>query len=293
MRTKCSVFVFALALILAGSSSGAVAPNGIVVLLTDFGSDSIYVGALKGAMYSKYPEVRVDSLTNAVPAFDVVAGAYMLAEVCAEFPPGTTFCCVVDPGVGTPRKRIAVETKSGHRFVAPDNGLLTLAAEQLGVAEIRELTNKGLWRQGEESHTFHGRDVFGPVAAAVACGVPMAEVGPKLDTLLKLDLPVARVEDNAVHGEVVRSDVYGNLVTNIRPGHMAQIGVKLGDRIEVTVGGAEFTAPMKSAYGEVPEGSRLVVVQSTGAIECATNMRRLADEIAEGPGAAVTMRKAE
>ena len=177
MRSRRTLCVLTL---LAALPGWAAAPNGLVVLLTDFGADAVYVGALKGAMYTKFPEIRIDAISNSVPPFDVVAGAHMLAEAANEFPLGTTFCCVVDPGVGTDRKRIVLETKTGHCFVGPDNGLLSLVAHRYGLAELREIANPKLFRQGEMSQTFHGRDVFGPVAAARAGGVARGEVGPEL-----------------------------------------------------------------------------------------------------------------
>jgi len=277
--------------LLVAMSCWAAAPNGLVVLLTDFGADSVYVGALKGAMYTKFPEARIDAISNSVPPFDIVAGAYMLAEAANEFPPGTTFCCVVDPGVGTDRKQIVLETKTGHCFVGPDNGLLSLVAQRYGLAELREIANRKLFREGETSQTFHGRDVFGPVAAALARGVALAEVGPELKDLVRLDVPEARVEDGAIHGTVIRSDVYGNLVTNVTREDLEAVGVGLNDMAQVTVGAAGFTAPLKSAYGDVPEGVKLLIVQSTGLVECAVNMGSLTEAIKEGPGAAVAIRK--
>ncbi len=279
--------------LLCTAALAQAAPNGLVVLLTDFGADSIYVGAIKGSMLTKQPGVRFDVLTNSVPAFDVVSGAYILAEAAPEFPAGTTFCCVVDPGVGTARKRIVVETKSGHYFVGPDNGLLSLVADALGVAAIHELANRSLWRAGEVSQTFQGRDVFGPSAAAIAMGVPLDEVGPKLDGMVKLDVGVAEVNDGAVVGSVIRIDVYGNLVTNIRPADLEEIGLKSGDMIRVDIAGQPYSAPWSSAYADVSEGNRLVIVQSAGAVELATNMRSLAEELGVTSGAPVTLRKAK
>ncbi|HNR33305.1 MAG TPA: SAM-dependent chlorinase/fluorinase, partial [Candidatus Hydrogenedentes bacterium] len=144
------------------------APVGRVVLCTDYGVDSVYVGILKGVIYDKFPDARVDSLTNAIPPFDIEAGARILAEGCAVYPPGTVFCCVVDPGVGTSRKGVVLETDTGQVFVAPDNGLLTLVAERDGVRALHEIANAAIWREGALSSTFHGRDIFGPVAATIA-----------------------------------------------------------------------------------------------------------------------------
>lgn len=294
MKPKRRILPFALALTALSvlPAFGQVAPNGLVILFTDYGADSIYVGALKGAIYSAFPQARIDTITHSVPAFDVLSGACMLAEAAKEFPAGTTFCCVVDPGVGTPRKRIVLETRNGLRFVAPDNGLLTLVADQFGVAAMREATNTALWRPGEVSNTFQGRDIFGPVAAALARGVPLADVGPELAALVRLDIQPPRIEDGVVHGVVTRADPYGNLVTNITPDMLAQLGLKLHDTALVTIGKSEFRAPLKPTYAAVPPGTRLLVVQSSGYVECAVNLGSLAEEIGEGAHAPVTIRQA-
>jgi hypothetical protein len=201
------------------------------------------------------------------------------------------FCCVVDPGVGTSRKRIVLETKSGHVFVAPDNGLLTLAARRLETAQIREIANTKLWRGGEVSHTFHGRDVFGPVSASLARGVPLTEIGPALDSMVTLDIPEPRIENGKILGAIIRSDPYGNLIANIASEHLSKIGMTLGDTADVQVGAAKFSAPWVGAYGDVPEGARLIVVQSSGYIEFAANMRNLAEDIGQGLHAPVTISK--
>jgi S-adenosylmethionine hydrolase len=266
-------------------------PNGLVILHTDYGNDSLYVGILRGSIYSKFVDARIDTLTNSVPSFDIVAGAYLLAEACKEYPTGTTFCCVVDPGVGTPRKCIVLKTKRGQYFVAPDNGLLHEVAQRYGMEELREATNTALWREGINSSTFHGRDIFGPVSASLASGVPMKDVGPVLKKMVELDVPGTRVEDGVVHGTVVRSDPYGNLITNLSRSNLEQIGLKRGDRVKVQIGKQTYTAPLASTYSDVPEGERLVLIQSVGLVECAINQGSLKDVLGEGLHAEVTMRK--
>lgn len=291
MRTRgvlCCLLV-----VLSVSCGAAAAPNGLIVLLTDYGADSIYVGELKGAIYTKFPAARIDAISNSVPPFDILCGAYMLAEACKEFPAGTTFCCVVDPGVGTARRCIVLQTKSGHLFVGPDNGLLSLSAEELGVATIRTAANTDLWRTGVVSRTFHGRDIFGPVAAAVAQGVSLAEIGPEIKDLVTAPVRRVRVEGDTVYGAVIRSDTYGNLVTNLSPKHLAGLGLNLHDTIEVAIGTKRFTAPWESTYSDVPEGRKVILVQSMGRVECAINMGNLAEELGEGLHAQVTFRKAE
>jgi len=281
--------IAAAAILLA--AGGGAQPNGMVILLTDYGADSIYIGVLKGAIYTKFPEAKVDSITNSIPAFDIVAGAYILAEACREFPAGTTFCCIVDPGVGTSRKCIVLETKTGQRFVAPDNGLLSLVAKRDGVIRLREASNRALWRAGIKSSTFHGRDIFGPVAAALARGVPIEEVGPELPEMVQLTISGSRIENGVAYGSVVRVDSYGNLITSITAGDLDALGAKPGDPMKITVGETAFTAPYVSAYADVAEGEKLLLIQSMGLVECAVNKGNLADSLGAVLHADVTIRK--
>lgn len=266
-------------------------PNGLVILLTDYGSDSVYVGLIKGAIYASNPEAKVDSITNASPPFDIQAGAYLLEEGCVTFPKGTVFCVIVDPGVGTHRKPIVLATKNGYYFVGPDNGIMTLVARRFGIAEIRECTNDKLWR-GDVSTTFHGRDIFGPVAGALSRGTALSNVGPRLDAMVVLDLPKSHIENGAVVGAVIRTDVYGNLVTNIRRDDLEALGIERGGRVDVVIGDDHFTAPYVGTYGDVPQGERLVLIQSAGFVELAANMSSLAESVKEGLNAKVTLAKA-
>lgn len=288
---RAPLLVLALAAALAVPAQEPFKPNGSVILLTDYGSDSVYVGILKGAIYSKFGGARIDAITNAVPPFDIVSGAYLLAEAAGEFPKGTVFTCIVDPGVGTARKSIAVETMNGYCFVGPDNGLMSLAAQRFGIRQIRELTNKKFWRADTISTVFHGRDIYGPVSASIAGGVPIEDVGTPLDRLVELDLPRSRVENGKAHGVIIRTDPYGNMVSNITAPDLDAIGARQGDPIKVQIGAAAFSAPFMRTYAEVPEGERLVVLQSSGFVEFAINKASLTDAIREGNGAAVTIER--
>lgn len=290
MRQK-PLIVFLLILTLTPVAFAA-SPNGLVILLTDYGGDSIYTGVLKGAIYSKNPEARVDAISNSVPSFDILAGAYLLVEACKVFPQGTTFCCVVDPGVGTDRKGIVLETKSGQYFVGPDNGLLALVAERYGVADLREIANPVLWREGVQSTTFHGRDIFGPVSASLAMGAAMSDVGPPLEKMTPLDSPQSSVSEGIATGVVIRADNYGNLVTNITRADLEALGIEKGTQIEVHIGDGVFTAPFVNTYADVPEGARLVLVQSIGLIELAINKGSLSEVLGAGLHAEVRLRKA-
>jgi len=277
MRQQCVRRVLLAAAVLIGMGSGACAePNGMVVLLTDYGTDSIYVGILKGAIYTKWPQARVETLTNSVPSFDIEAGGALLAEACREWPAGTTFCCVVDPGVGTDRRAVALETGAGQFFVAPDNGLLTAVMARDGVQQAREATNRQYWREGVVSSTFHGRDVFGPVSASVAQGTPLRKLGSPAKDLVTLAIPAPGVKGSEALGRVRRIDPYGNVVTDITEAMLAELGVELGDRLAVSIGDYAYEAPFEKTYASVPEGEVLVLLQSTGVMECAVNLGSLA-----------------
>ena len=295
MRRPYLLSVFRLALFcaaaLSASAQDAFKPNGLVILMTDYGTDSIYMGIIKGAIYAKFPNAHVDDLTNAVPPFDIVAGAYLLVEAAGEYPKGTVFITIVDPGVGTSRKPIVMETNNGYCFVGPDNGLMTLVAEKFGVKQVRELANKELWRAETTSTVFHGRDIFGPVGASLANGVPVEKAGPVLNDYVKLDLKRSQVKDGTALGTVMRTDPYGNIVTNITTADLEKLGIKQGDPVDVTIGKSSWTAPYKRTYAEVPEGQRIVVVQSSEFVECAINKGSLTEAIHEGFGAAVSVHK--
>lgn len=255
----------------------ALQPNGVVALLTDYGADSLYVGMLRGAIAAKRIDVRTVDLTHSVPAYDILTGAFMLAEGCSAFPEGTVFCAVVDPGVGTDRRVLVLRTRKNQVFVAPDNGLLTVVAERDGVAEAREGVNRDLWSDAE-SHTFHGRDIFGPLAAALAAGAPVASAGPDLPGFLRFEIPQARIRDGEIEGVVLRSDPYGNLVTNIPATLLAEADVRPDARLRVALGEETFEVPFKTTYSDVPAGERLALVQSAGFLELAVNLGSLAAE---------------
>lgn len=279
---------------LATAFAAQSAPNGRVVLCTDYGVDSIYVGILKGVIYDRFADARVDSLTNAIPPYDIESGARILAEGCLVYPAGTVFCCVVDPGVGTSRRGIALETEKGQYFVGPDNGLLALVTQRDGIRALHAIENAALWRDGALSSTFHGRDVFGPVAAALASGVPLTEVGPACRDMVKLELPEPIITRDEARGRVFRVDDYGNLITDI-PGEALVRGLNLkrGEVLSVAVGAASFEAPFVRTYADVPVGSRLVLIQSMGYIELAVNKGNLAQDAGEGVHADIVIRRAQ
>ena len=272
---------FAVFLVMAAFSSQAVAvPNGMVALVTDYGADSIYAGILQGVIYGHFRDATVVSVTHSVPAFDIVAGAHAVAEAAEMFPSGTVFCAVVDPGVGGERRSIAVQADNGSYLVGPDNGLLAIAAERLGVTEVRELTNRLYWREDAPSHTFHGRDVYGPVAAHLAGGAHFADLGPIVDSLQDLDFYEPEARDDAIHGHVLRVDTYGNAITTITRELLLEIGAwpSSARQLSIELAGERLEIAFERTYSDVEPGEPLALIQSMGFLEIAINQGHFAEE---------------
>ena len=254
--------------------------NGLIIMITDFGFKDFYVGAMKGAMYKVFPQATIDEISHGISKFDIKEGAYTLAKAAPEFPTGTVFVGVIDPGVGTHRKPIAMKTKNGNYFVAPDNGLLTLIGGSMGIVEVREITNSNVMRQDVQSSTFHGRDIFGPAAAHLARGYEFEDIGPVLKEYVQLPITFAKVVDDAIVGQIDVIDEYGNVITNIRPDLFKELEIQRGQTIEV-----EFSHQRSvlckyvKAYGDVPVGSGVGLFGSGGVFEVAINQGNLAKQL--------------
>ena len=227
----------------------------LVTLLTDFGTADTYVGQVRGVILGLAPEVRLVDLTHAVPPHDVAAGAFLLWSGVEAFPAGTVHLAVVDPGVGSARRAIALATARGDRLVGPDNGLLLPAAERLGgVSQAVELSNPSYWRP-TPTRTFHGRDIFGPVAAHLALGVPLEDLGGPITDLINT---AAWPPPDGLKGQVIHVDTYGNLVTNIPAS-------ALPPRFHARVG--EHRARSAAFYAEAQPGELIVLPGSAGLLE--------------------------
>jgi S-adenosylmethionine hydrolase len=236
--------------------------SGIVALLTDYGLQDPYVGVMKGALLSVNPEARIVDLTHEVPPQDVREGARVLAAARGYFPDGTLFVAVVDPGVGSDRAIVGVETDR-QIFLAPDNGLLGFLGDSVQrIVRINESKHflKPL------STTFHGRDILAPVAGQLSRGVDLAQFGPPLEQLTRLDAsePV-RSSDGGVQGEVVSIDRFGNLITNI-PAAMLPDAPELRIRI-----GRKVLRKLSRSYADARKGELLALVGSTGHLEISVN----------------------
>lgn len=244
-----------------GGSGGLCRPahkSSFVTLLTDFGTDSPYVGVMKGVLLSRCPHANLVDLSHEIPAQDVMHAAYYLREVVAWYPAGTIHVVVVDPGVGTERLPICVEI-NGQFIVCPDNGVWTLI-EATTEPVVRVLSNRE-HQLVEISHTFHGRDIFAPGAAALAKGVSPEEFGPRLEQWQRLSVPMVRREQEVIHGEVVFVDHFGNLITNIA----AEVA---GEVKSIRVGG-ERIKQMVTSYGRAVSGELIALISSSGYLEIA------------------------
>jgi len=257
----------------------------VIALLTDFGTSDPYAGAMKGAILSVCPEATVVDVLHEVPAHDVAAGALALDAAHPYFPKGAVFVVVIDPGVGTARRAIAAEA-GGRTFVAPDNGVLTLVLAAHEAARVHAIENERLFRR-PVSPVFHGRDVFGPVAAHLARGLPLEGIGPKVEDPVRLAFPSPTRRGDGWEGAVLAVDRFGNMVTNLTA---SQLGPLLDDRAAMEVVVGRTTVPVVLTYGEAPEGALCALVGSSGRLEVAANRARASDRLGTGSGTPVRVR---
>jgi S-adenosylmethionine hydrolase len=236
----------------------------IVTLTTDFGTSDWFVGTMTGVVLNINPRACVVNVTHEIPAGDIRDAAFVLAASCRYFPKNTVHVAVVDPGVGGPRKAVAVRT-TDYFFVGPDNGVLSFALAQEKIKTIRLLENEALFLQNV-GRTFHGRDIFAPVAAYLSRGLSIERVGPPAKTVVELDWPAPRRRRDTIEGEIVRLDRFGNAITNIPPGMIGQGGIAA-----VVVGKGSISCPLKPFYQAVAVGKPVAVVGSHGYIELAVN----------------------
>jgi S-adenosylmethionine hydrolase len=249
---------------------------GWISLTTDYGLSDGFVAAVHGVIARHAPAVRVIDVTHDVHPGDVARGAAVLAQIAPHLP-ACVHLAVVDPGVGTRRRRVALSTPSGL-LVGPDNGLLPPAADALGgITGAVELTNAD-WHNRSISATFHGRDVFAPVAARLALGLPLAHAGSPVDPagLVRLPPPTVRVGDGYVEAEVLTVDRFGNVQLAATPEALSGLGV------ELDVGG--LRAVRGATFGEVPRGALVVFADSAGRAAVAINGGRAVVALSVEPG---------
>lgn len=261
--------------------AAATAQNKIVVFQTDFGLKDGAVSAMKGVSMNVDSSLKLFDLTHEIPAYNIWEAAYRLEQTVTYWPSGTVFVSVVDPGVGTSRKSVVLKTNSGHFIVTPDNGTLTLIAQSLGIAEVREIDEAVNRRKdSEKSYTFHGRDVYAYTAARLASGkITYEQVGKELPKqVVSIAYQKATLENNVLKGTIAILDVqYGNIWTNIPSELFKQLNAKVGDKLTVTVYHNKQkvytgTMPYCTTFGSVPEGRPLLYLNSLMQVALALNM---------------------
>ena len=252
-----------------------------VVFQSDFGLKDGAVSAMKGVALSVDRNLNLYDLTHEIPAYDTWEAAYRLYQVAELWPPGTVFVSIVDPGVGTERRSIVMRSKTGHYFVTPDNGTLTLIAESLGIDAIREIdeaTNRRI--ESETSYTFHGRDVYAYTAARLAAGIILFdEVGKRItDSLVRIPYQKSIFEKDSIKGTIPVLDIqYGNVWTNIHDTLFKKLNIQYGERVEVEILYKDSvmyqdSLPYVETFGKVEEGKTLSYMNSLMNFSLAINM---------------------
>jgi S-adenosylmethionine hydrolase len=263
------------------SSRGA---RPIITLTTDFGAESPYVAAIKGAILSINPQASIVDVSHSVPPQDIRQGAWVLDEVLPTFPRGTIHVAVVDPGVGTSREIVCATFDEQH-CIAPDNGLLSRLALRSRPTRIVAVSDARWWRS-PVSNTFHGRDIMAPVAAHLSLGVKPAELGPPRDSLVELDWAEVRVLPGKIQGSVRSVDTFGNLITDITRDALA--AAPRDERLRIDCD-EHHTFGLFETYGDQPEMTLMALVGSSGYLELAIVGDSAALMLGIGIGAPVTL----
>ena len=267
--------------------SRVVTTPSCLTFLTDFGLEDGFVAACHGVAARIAPSVRVIDITHLVPPGDVRRGAAVLAQTVPSMPPAV-HVAVVDPGVGTTRRAVAIQAGDAI-LVGPDNGLLSWAANALGgVPSAFVLTNSQLWNK-PVSPTFHGRDIFMPVAAHLATGTELAQAGTQIDVadLVTLSAPTARMLEGEAEGEVLSVDRFGNVQLSIPSVAAAELGIAIGSWMTIRYNRREISAPYMLTFGAAAPGELIAFTDSAGLISLAVSSGSAAERLSLPPGARV------
>ena len=299
---KKIIFRLSVMIALVCNCSFSFAQNGIVVFQTDFGLKDGAVSAMKGVAMGVDKKLQLFDVTHDIPAYNIWEAALRLEQAAAYWPKGTVFVSVVDPGVGSERKSVVLQTKNDYFFVSPDNGSLTLIAEKMGIKELREIDEKINRLPGSaQSYTFHGRDVFAYTAARLAAGkITFKQVGKLLSPeVIHIDYQKPVLEHGVVKGTITILDIqYGNVWSNIDQKLLMKAGFKIGDSLLVKVYKEDsllYSGDLLFAntFSAVPELQPLCYLNSLLNFSVAVNMGNFAAtyKIGSGPGWRMEVRK--
>lgn len=257
----------------------------IITLLTDFGTRDAFVGIMKGVILGIAPDVQLVDLSHDIPPQDIFTGALQLRSAVPFFPHGTIHVAVVDPGVGSQRRAVVVQAHDAF-FIGPDNGLLSLAAPPESISRIVHLTNPQYFLP-RRSNTFHGRDVFAPVAAHLAQGVLPETLGPQIGTIEQLTLPVVERTDSQLTGQVIAIDHFGNLITNITEADLLPFS---RETLSVSIGKIQIHGIVPT-YVTVPVGSFAALLNSWGMLEITVRNGSAVQQLQTSRGTTVSVRR--
>jgi S-adenosyl-L-methionine hydrolase (adenosine-forming) len=251
----------------------------VITLLTDFGSSDHYVGAMKGILLGICPAAQLVDISHEIAPYAIAEAAFTLSQAWTCFPEGTVHLVVVDPGVGSARRPLLVEA-AGHRFVAPDNGVLTMLYDAVPAHEVREITASRYFRQ-PVSLTFHGRDIFAPVAAHLANGLAPVEIGTRTGDYQRFRFAKpAQTGSKTWTGTVLKTDRFGNMITNFDSETWRRLAA---EPFEIKVG-ARLVSQMASNYAEMPADELFVIAGSAGFLEISVNRGSAANEAGAASG---------
>lgn len=255
----------------------------IITFLTDFGMKTGYVAQMKGVV-SGITDARLIDITHDITPHDIREGAFVLQTSVPFFPVGTVHVAVVDPGVGTERSGVII-TARNHILVGPDNGLLIPAARFIGDFTVYEITNEK-YMLDYVSNTFHGRDVFAPVAAHIVNGVPFEKIGTRTDNFVDLDFGSTEITDKTATGKIIYVDRFGNLITNINGFRLREV-LEFDKKIMVFIGDKQLGIPFVKSYGFAKKGQILATIGSSNYLEIGVNQGDAARKLKVKPDDAV------
>lgn len=272
------------------AANANAAPQPVIALFTDFGWEDPYVAQMKGVILSVDANARLLDLTHTVSPFNIAEGAYLLDQASWEFPAGTIFVAVVDPGVGTDRDPILLETSKGKFFVGPDNGLFTGVIASEGFSRAWKLDKPEYYKAGDPAATFHGRDIFAPVAAHLASGVDPEKFGTPIKTLVMLPPKDSTITGGSISVQVLHLDRYGNVILNLRSDSDIAAKLKEGNLVKISIGKESFSGPLVKTYGDVEKGRLILLYGGNGLLEIAMNQGSAARQLKVEAGSVIFLK---